>query len=168
MKKFVLNFLILATALLAGCKSDKPNTTTTENVTPVEGVISFREQGLPGFVDKVEGLANPEAFGRWTVANTVNIYLNQPVPQDVKIKVTCLGYGENKTLPSKIIIGNQEGYFTPSVDWKAYEVSLKLPTAGEKVISIIPAKPTRPKDVGAGADSRPLGLALSSISIEGN
>jgi Glycosyl transferase family 2 len=132
-----------------------------------EGIV-FNKEGYPSFVSSVNGIAEKEAFGRWTDGSQAIIEFTQPLPINfnLRIKARVFEFANLLDKPIKIIVGNSE-LETFFIKKKATEVVVPVITDGtaRSVIFKIPDS-ISPKEVGLSLDTRKLGLALIRLQIE--
>ncbi len=135
----------------------------------VEKGIDFTRSGVPLFVKDIVGLSKPEPWGRWSDANlapSVQIDLNDPLPNRFGLIFTAQAFGPNSGQDLSVRVGAQVHHFKMQDGVFEYRKLIEL--AGEKVtyINFTPPRPTSPKQLEIGADSRKLGVGLIHLRFE--
>ena len=151
-----------APAVPAGATSSAPSPAAP--ATLADGIV-FSKAALPDFVARTEGIAQAEAFGRWTDGAKAVIEFKQPLPAKFDLVVEGAAYGPNVGQPVEVTIGSatQALVFTAEMG-KASETK-RLAFSSEQPANRIELKiprPTRPQN----GDLRELGIALITLKIE--
>lgn len=135
------------------------------NATLSDG-ITFNRDGYPSFVSSVKGISEKETFGRWTDGSQVIIVFNQSLPKHFTLKLKSGAFSPWLNKPIKIIVGNAQ-LETKFNKEEAVEVEIPVVTDGNarSIIFEFPDAKS-PKELGISTDTRQLGLALVSLSIE--
>ena len=183
MKKFFITLFTLSVCLfISSCKGDSKTSSNTDsqsmtdNVAPViyestlEDGIFFNREGIPNFIEKIEGMYPAESFGSWTdgsIYPSVKIYFKENPPKKFDLNIVSCGYKDNAVLPVSVNVGPYQQNFTPSPCWDINEKKLTFSlNSDEKIIEITPPKPISPADAeGIMNDPRLLGLGIYRIYI---
>lgn len=120
----------------------------------------FNDVELPAFVESVQGLYEPEPWGRWSRGDQVVIELKHLLVGRFDLQLRIVGYGPNVDLPVTLRIGSQERTFRPVAelgDRVTLEFDLQVPS---NVIEVdVPAATSPP------GDPRRLGLGFSEMRL---
>lgn len=132
-----------------------------------DGFKLFRE-GIPSFIEEVQGFSNSEGWGRWTIDKKVIIKFKDTLPS--KFNLNIIGYAFGKNVDEKIIIRTGKDIQTilmGAEPAKVYSVMMKN-EEGSKSIEIIVPYPNSPNELFGDScnDKRKLGLAISQIDIK--
>ncbi len=126
--------------------------------------IDFTHPFRFGVVKRISGLSVSQLFGRWSDSREVQIEMFSPLPRRFDLHLIAKAFGPNTQLPFSIRIGDEAQTFRLSSS--PSDVSIPFNTSGdEKLITIEVPQPTSPKQLGLGSDSRPLGIALTQMTI---
>jgi hypothetical protein len=135
-----------------------------------EDGIDFRVEGLPSFIQSVNGLSNVESFGRWSDANLhpyVEIIFKDKLPKNFILKVIISAYDPNRNEVMKILIGDSissVNFMEKNNEMSVYEFSFNKIDSNS--IKFIMPKSTSPKDVNPKSDDgRRIGFRISSLHI---
>jgi phosphoglycerol transferase len=132
--------------------------------TLAEGII-FSKQGYPGFLNKVTGVSGYEPWGRWTDGKEAKLQFKTKLPAKFELELTAGAFGPNLNAPLTIKIGKVSKSITlTDINPKTYKVSFEGVTSD--TLTLMPAKPTSPKSVGANEDLRMLGVSLVRLKIQ--
>lgn len=127
-------------------------------------MVDFAQELSDEGVLRNSGLSGAEGFGRWSDAKTVELELAQALPKALGMELKLYAFGPNAGQQVTVTIGKQERTFTAPAELTT--VKLDFDTDGtERVIRITVPQPMSPKQLGAGEDQRPLGLALSEMIL---
>jgi phosphoglycerol transferase len=130
--------------------------------------INFSHDGTPSFLASMNGLSVVESWGRWTDASVdpvLSMRFAQPLPPRFILHLRTRGFGPNAGRPAQVVVGNEIQTFTPTVQPGDYSLSFTN-SKGTDLITIKPADPISPNDLGVSADGRKLGLGMDTLSIE--
>lgn len=115
-------------------------------------------------LEQVDGMGNPEPWGRWSLGKEVKVRFKSPLPKVLNLVVMAQSYGPNDNQPIVTRIGDQERSF--KVPTTPLESLLQFQTDGtQREITFIVPHPVSPYDLGHSVDTRKLGLGLISIEI---
>jgi len=116
-------------------------------------------------VEAVEGVANLEAWGRWSDAKRVTLRFARPLPARLTLALTAGAYGPNAAQDFILRAGAAETRFR--LAWEAREVVLDLDTDGrQQTLEIEVPAPSRPSEREQSTDTRQLGISLSRLRVE--
>lgn len=127
--------------------------------------IHFTGGRFPTHVARVRGLSTPEAWGTWSVGDTVTIEFARPLPRSFDLQLRLgTAYGSNRELPVRVRAGAKEQEFT--VDAEPFEATLRFRDVGEaNSVSFAIPKPQSPLETGRGNDPRKLGIGFVSMRV---
>ena len=130
--------------------------------------MDFTRAGTPDFLKGLDGLSGVENWGRWSDASispAISLRFAHPLPTRFVLHLRVQGFGPNAGRPVQVTVGNEVQTFTPT--WKPADYTLQFSIAeGVDLITIKPAQPTSPYDLGVSGDGRKLGLGLERLWIE--
>lgn len=131
-----------------------------------EDGIRFSDAAFPDFVANVTGFSVPEPWGRWTVGPQASITFSRPLPEDFELVVVATAYKENVGERILVTCGNVTQPMTLQAQMgKGFDtrrLPFKLAAPADKIEISIPKPTVPPPETG---DSRPLGIAVRSITI---
>jgi hypothetical protein len=129
------------------------------------GKFAFNAAFGSGIVRAADGLATQESWGRWSDGKLVRLYLDRPLPRRATVIIKANAFGANINQPFIARAGNASTTFQLGNDPR--EVVLQLETDGaQQVLDIEVPRPERPSDDGRSVDTRLLGIALSTLTVE--
>jgi phosphoglycerol transferase len=129
-----------------------------------EGII-FNRDGYPSFVSGFKGISGKESWGRWTDSQEAVIEFISPLPRKFTLKIKAGASSAVVNNSVNIIIGDAQ-FNTKFVSQEPTEVEVNVTTDGKaKSITIKFPILKSPKELGLGADTRHLGLALIRLQI---
>jgi len=127
-------------------------------------IVDFSQTLADEGVLRDSGLSGSEAFGRWSDAKVVELELGNTLPKKLSLELKLYAFGPNVGEDVIVTIGKEERRFAAPA--KLDSLKLDFDTDGtERLIRLTIPKPTSPKQAGAGADERPLGLAFHELRI---
>jgi hypothetical protein len=128
------------------------------------GAVSTNGPLEGALLEKVEGLDKRESWGRWSNGGTVRLHFREPLPEKLNLFLTAMAYGPNIGKEFTVRAGNASARF--HLPGMPGEIHLRLDTDGKtKTISIDVPQPVSPHALGAGVDTRTLGIGISKIEI---
>jgi hypothetical protein len=140
-------------------------TTTIATKAQPEMAVDFTAVGYPGFLDKVEGLADREVWGRWTEGARVVFHLADELPRRFTLEIYVnSAFAKNADSPIIIRAGSTEKQFTVPEQGNIVRIPFVL-AADARTIELILPGPMSPKELGLGHDPRRLGIGLKSMRI---
>ncbi|SEQ52530.1 Peptidoglycan/LPS O-acetylase OafA/YrhL, contains acyltransferase and SGNH-hydrolase domains [Azotobacter beijerinckii] len=135
----------------------------------LEDGFDLSKDGMPDFLSRVEGISHKESWGRWSdasLSDQVQFEFVESLPESFELEVRAQAYGPNIGKPVLFVVGGlgKEVIFSEkqSVVYLSYENINR-----SKAIQIVPPVPTSPQSLGAGGDSRKLGIGISYIKVHG-
>lgn len=130
------------------------------------GEFAFSATPGPGqLIEKAEGLANVEGWGRWSDGKRVVLRFARPLPARLTVLLKAGAFGPNIDQPFVLRAGAAEIPFR--LAWEAREVVLHLDTDGrQQTLEIEVPEPKRPIELGNSTDTRQLGISLTSLRVE--
>ena len=130
--------------------------------------IMFARAGTPTFLAHLDGLSSVEDWGRWSdasVSPVISLRFARPLPAHFILHLRTQAFGPNAGNPAQVALGDEVRTFTPTGEINDYMLSFSNPD-GADLITIKPARPTSPTDLGMSADPRKLGLGMQRLWIE--
>src|SRR5262249_27755983 len=118
-----------------------------------------------------EGFSHPESWGTWTDAKDAFLFFQlgtaPPAPLSIAIEASSLSpEADRKQLFAAAATGQVGGRLV--VTSSRPDATITCPAgafgAGDNVLHLQIARPTRPVDLGMNADHRPLGLGLMTLT----
>lgn len=130
------------------------------------GEYAFNVAPGPGrLVVGADGVANVEAWGRWSDGKRVELRFDRPLPARLTVVLTAGAFGANIDAPFVLRAGDAAVAFR--LPWEAREVVLDLDTDGRQQTLVIEVpQPQRPSELGNSTDTRLLGISLTRLRIE--
>lgn len=125
--------------------------------------IDFRTKDYPSFVSFVNGVCDPEPWGRWSRGPTVSFLFSQFLDKSFRMVVVGGAYGKNIGAPVKVRIGSAERlirFQTSQREPQTIVTDFSLHAPSNLVEFEVPY-PTVPQ-----GDERPIGLALVQLRFE--
>ncbi|QGW80716.1 DUF7024 domain-containing protein [Variovorax paradoxus] len=122
--------------------------------------LDFRSSEFPAFVDSIQGLSDPEPWGRWSDGKTVMLELKHTLQGAFALILRAAAYGSNIGAPIAVRIGEQTRtmYLTAQASEPVViEFDLKVPA---KVIEIDVPYPTSPPQ-----DPRKIGIGFYEMAV---
>lgn len=115
-----------------------------------------------GVLAGADGLAGPEGWGRWSVADQVRLHFKEPLPKRVHLFLTMQAFGPNVGQDFVVRVGGAEQRVklapTP------HEVFLAFDTDGmQRTVEIDVPQAVSPKELGSSGDIRRLGLGITRL-----
>jgi len=130
--------------------------------------IDFSRAGTPEFLARLNGLSGVEPWGRWSdalVGPAVSLQFVKPLPDHFVLHLRVQGFGPNAGRPAQVTVGDETQTFLPTSEPADYALSFSNRQAA-KLITIKPAQPMSPHDLGMSADDRKIGLGMVRLWIE--
>lgn len=123
--------------------------------------LDFSRPMLPAFVDSVQGLCDPEPWGRWSSGDKVVFELKHTLQGAFRLVVRAVGFGSNAGAPVDIRIGNEARTIPlPSELGEAVMVDFSLMNPSNIVEFNVPF-PMRPP-----GDDRLVGIGFVELRVE--
>jgi len=118
--------------------------------------IRFADEGLPRFIEYIDGIGAQEPHGRWSIQDKISVVLKHNVSGDFRLFIKAYGYRQNAGQTTTVRIGKSEQAFRLPTDaedasgsWLHFSVA-----KATNVIEIDVPEPVM------AVDSRNLGIAL--------
>jgi len=127
--------------------------------------LDFRFPVSNHMVSRVSGLWTPEAWGAWSVGNSVNLDFARPLPDKFRLHLKASAFGPNIGKAFVLHTGDSHTPFTLTDQAADRVFEVDNPLRSSSVRIDVPV-PTSPAQLGMTADERALGLGLVSLSIE--
>ncbi|WP_279047744.1 phosphatidylglycerol--membrane-oligosaccharide glycerophosphotransferase [Cedecea davisae] len=128
----------------------------------------FNVSGAPQTVKQFSGVSRPEAWGRWSNANTapqVKIDYLEPLPEKFDLVLIAKAFGPNVGEPVSIKVGEQEQTITFGDQLSTVTLRFENPE-GSNVLTIEPPKPQLSNEGNIlGHEPRKLGVGLAELKI---
>ncbi len=138
--------------------------TKEENGVHAATTVDFVQPFRFGLVKSIRGLSVPQPFGRWSDSSEVKVEMLEPLPREFDLRLKARAFGPNAQKPFTIRIGDQMKTFRLAAEQS--EVTIPFTTDGkQKLVTIQIPEPTSPQQLKLGSDSRPLGIALTRMTI---
>lgn len=135
------------------------------------GVIDFKRNEFPSFIDEIYGLSSAESWGRWSDGERVAFKINYGKIKLKRISVVVGGFADNVGKEINVKFG---GYNTSlileSAEPREYHITLPVTGTGTGTgtewLIFYPAHPISPKSLGLSDDARQLGISFFSLKFE--
>jgi phosphoglycerol transferase len=131
--------------------------------------IDFKKEGYPSFLKSVSGIDAHENWGRWSnasLAQSVRLVFNEPLPKKFTIELKAIGYGPNINAKTKIQVGDITKTILLQADASQLHELEFDNLSGANSIEIFPPKPTSPNQLSlTNTDVRKIGIGLISLKI---
>jgi len=130
--------------------------------------VDFTRTGSPVFLSSVDGLSGAESWGRWSDASTspaIRLRFADPLPANFVLHLRAKGFGPNVGHPAQVVIGDEIRSFLPTGETSEYTLPFTN-LHGATLITIKPARPASPSELGINIDGRKLGLGMQRLWIE--
>ena len=168
--------LIIATLVclnLVACGDDKDDITKVPVVevhngysaTLAEGIQFAIKPDYPAFIKSVAGMSGFETIGRWTEGKYVDFVFAQNLPPKFTLDLEFApAFGPDVSKVVKIEVGDWKNQFIASDLPKkvTFLVETSVPTDSIKFVVPFPASPI---EIGAGDDTREVGIMFKRLSI---
>ena len=168
--------LIIATLVclnLVACGDDKDDITKVPVVevhngysaTLAEGIQFAIKPDYPAFIKSVAGMSGFETIGRWTEGKYVDFVFTQNLPTKFTLDLEFApAFGPDVSKVVKIEVGDWKNQFIASDLPKkvTFLVETSVPTDSIKFVVPFPASPI---EIGAGDDTREVGIMFKRLSI---
>jgi 2-polyprenyl-3-methyl-5-hydroxy-6-metoxy-1,4-benzoquinol methylase len=131
--------------------------------------IDFAKDGLPSFVARMSGVANWEAWGRWSEGSTIHIEFDQALPREFTLELLLADvFGPNLGKMLRVKVGAQERESRLKSPHTSPLHRFHFDGVDSRTIEITIPQPTRPCDVAGlnNVDAREIGIGMRSLSIE--
>jgi phosphoglycerol transferase len=131
--------------------------------------IDFKKEGYPSFLKSVSGIDAQENWGRWSnasLAQSVRLVFNEPLPKKFTIELKAIGYGPNINAKTRIQVGDVTKTILLQADASQLHELEFDNLSGANSIEIFPPKPTSPNQLSlTNTDVRKIGIGLISLKI---
>jgi len=130
--------------------------------------VDFSRAGTPDFLKSLDGMSLVESWGRWSDASispAISLRFTDPLPTRFILHLRAQGFGPNVGRPAQVVVGDEVKTFSPSGNLSDYALPFSL-AKGTDLITIKPAQPMSPNDLGISVDGRKLGVGLERLWIE--
>jgi hypothetical protein len=168
--------LIIATLVclnLVACGDDKDDIAKVPvvevhngyNATLAEGIQFAIKPDYPAFIKSVAGMSSFETIGRWTEGKYVDFVFAQNLPPKFTLDLEFApAFGPDVSKVVKIEVGDWKNQFIASDLPKkvTFLVETSVPTDSIKFVVPFPASPI---EIGAGDDTREVGIMFKRLSI---
>jgi hypothetical protein len=145
---------LLIVGLLYGCGDSKQTR-----------MVDFREKNYPADVTSVSGISGHESWGRWTDGARAVLQFRKTLPSTFQLKLQTAGaFGPNAGVPILVRAGSIQKEFTVTTPDQLILLAFEGVENANSIEFVIP-KPTSPKELAGGEDTRKLGLRLVSLAI---
>lgn len=127
--------------------------------------VSFAADPLPSPVESVSGLDAPESWGRWSNDGRVTVRFSRELPERFQMRIACAVASANVGRVITVLAGRCCRRFvstrTLSRGLEIASLAFRCTESARSVEILLPDY-----ERGGVIDTRPLGLALSSLTIE--
>jgi glycosyltransferase involved in cell wall biosynthesis len=133
--------------------------------------IDFTNKKFPSFIDFIQGLSVPEAWGRWSDINeapSVSLVFKSLLPNRFTLYFQGIAFGPNVGQTLKINISNTIYKIIITNDCLEFSIDINLEGHKENIIEFIPPKPISPQELGLGFDTRKIAIGFVKIEINTN
>jgi hypothetical protein len=168
--------LIIATLVclnLVACGDDKDDIAKVPvvevhngyNATLAEGIQFAIKPDYPAFIKSVAGMSSFETIGRWTEGKYVDFVFAQNLPPKFTLDLEFApAFGPDVSKVVKIEVGDWKNQFIASDLPKkvTFLVETSVPTDSIKFVVPFPVSPI---EIGAGDDTREVGIMFKRLSI---
>jgi phosphoglycerol transferase len=130
--------------------------------------IDFKNAEWRGLITRQSGLYNPpEPWGAWSTGDNIKLEFAKPLPRKFNAILNARAFGPNANLNFVLKIGSQAIPFKVN-SYPAFEnIIIEVENNSRlNILEIEIPKPTSPKDLGVGDDTRKLGLGLTQLQIQ--
>ena len=135
------------------------------NATLAEGIQFAIKSDYPAFIKSVAGMSGFETIGRWTEGKYVDFVFAQNLPQKFTLDLEFApAFGPDVSKVVKIEVGDWKNQFIASDLPKkvTFLVETSVPTDSIKFVVPFPVSPI---EIGAGDDTREVGIMFKRLSI---
>lgn len=183
-----LLLILMVVLILAGCSNNTegpktkvsvsvatqaPKTAPAQNTVPLEPRyeatlaegIDFSKPGFPTFIEGVRGISDQEDWGRWGEGKSTVFTFKEKLPERFKLTFDANALWPNQNTPITVKVGDEVRTFTISKPSQTCIIDFDS-HLGAKTIEFIPPTPTSPKEIGAGSDTRVLGVGFIKMRID--
>jgi phosphoglycerol transferase len=126
--------------------------------------LSFRGMVPDGYLQGVDGLSTPEAWGTWTEGPRATIRFAVPLPKRFRLTLAARAFGPNAGQPVTLAIGGQQRSVV--VDGDSPVATVEFDDAAGDTLEIGIPQPASPKQLGQGEDLRLLGIGIEWLKVE--
>jgi phosphoglycerol transferase len=131
----------------------------------IDTVIRLDRPVLSPLVSKFSGFAGFESAGRWTEGSVARIELARPLPRRFILRLeTAMAMGPSADVDLPIRIGGVGHSIRVGRERTVTETPFDVDDPG-RAIEIVIANPASPRELGINADTRRLGILVTSIAI---
>lgn len=162
----VLQILVLSIYISTQSRKGKDvfNTVLTPTLS-----IDLSRPNFPNFIENIEGISNPESWGRWSEHSEkreVIITFKNSLPNSFELHLELSAYGPNIGKQAIVRIGDTEKVLILGSGLKIYTLNYDGVQIGTKVIQIRPYQPISPNELnGSLSDTRKIGIGIAAIIV---
>jgi phosphoglycerol transferase len=128
------------------------------------GTALLNQAELPELLTRIDGLADVEPWGRWSLGSQVVLHFAQALPQRLTVILKAQAYGPNAGMDFVARVGQAEQRFR--IPTTPTEVFLRFDTDGaQRTLTIDVPQPVSPQQLGHSIDVRQLGIGLIDVEI---
>lgn len=123
---------------------------------------------LPAEVLGWRGLSAPEAWGRWSDSDTVQLVFANCLPQGrFRVELRGHAFGPNVGQAVRLALGSSQASVVLGADGSDHRVTLENREACQQTLTLFVPQKISPLALGLSADSRQLGIGLVRLSLDG-
>jgi hypothetical protein len=134
----------------------------------LEDGIDFRQHGLPDLLRSMEGVSQPEGWGRWTDGTRVKLCFRAPLPPRFVLELETHALARNTERLVRIMVGRTHAEACIGAEpGRRYRIPIANPDGASDTIVIALPDPVAPSRLrpGQSEDGHQLGLALVQLRI---
>jgi hypothetical protein len=174
--KLIPSLVVLAAFNLVACsdnQEDRSKVPVVEvhngyNATLAEGIQFAIKSDYPAFIKSVAGMSGYETIGRWTEGKYVDFVFAQNLPAKFTLDLEFApAFGPDVGKVVKIEVGDWKNQFIASDLPKKVTFLVETSAPSDSIKFIVPF-PVSPEEIGAGTDTRKVGIMFKRLSIISN
>lgn len=134
----------------------------------LEEGIDFRQHGLPHLLRSMEGVSQPEGWGRWTDGARVTLRFRAPLPPRFELELEAHAFARNAERPVRVMVGGARAEVLIGAEpGRRYRIPIANPDGASDAIVLAIPDPVAPSRLwpGRSEDTRRLGLGLVRLRI---
>jgi phosphoglycerol transferase len=130
--------------------------------------VDFKSAQWKGVINRQSGLFNPpETWGAWSIGDRIRLEFAKPLPRKFNLTLNARAFGSNQKANFILRIGSQTITFQVNAYPEFEQITIPVENLSRtNVLEIDIPKPTSPKEMGLGEDSRKLGIGLTQLQVQ--